>query len=107
MRNREEERLHAALAMHLRKRAPDLLWWHCPNGGARNIIEATKFKRLGVLAGVPDILAIHNGEIFGLELKARGRRPTEVQDEFADKFKAAGGHYFWTDDLDVSLNVFK
>lgn len=30
-------------------------FYHVPNGGYRNPIEAVKFKRMGVKAGVPDI----------------------------------------------------
>ncbi len=32
--------------------------FHIPNGGSRNIIEAAKFKKLGVKAGVPDLQLI-------------------------------------------------
>ena len=28
---------------------------HIPNGGSRNVIEAAKFKKMGVKAGVPDL----------------------------------------------------
>jgi len=31
------------------------LFYHCPNGGSRDMREAVKFKRLGVKSGVPDI----------------------------------------------------
>lgn len=36
-------------------RLQNILFYHIPNGGKRNIIEAAKFKRLGVSPGVPDI----------------------------------------------------
>lgn len=47
---------------------------HIPNGGSRNVIEAAKFKKMGVKAGVPDLqLLIPNGLIHGLwiELKSK------------------------------------
>lgn len=28
--------------------------WHVPNGGKRNLLEAVKFKQMGVKKGVPD-----------------------------------------------------
>lgn len=28
---------------------------HSPNGGSRNVIEASKFKRMGVMKGFPDL----------------------------------------------------
>ena len=33
-----------------------LVWTHVPNGGLRNKIVAAKLKRMGVKAGVPDVL---------------------------------------------------
>ncbi|KXO82672.1 nuclease [Acinetobacter venetianus] len=47
---------------------------HIPNGGSRNVIEAAKFKKMGVKAGVPDLqLLVPNGLIHGLwiELKSK------------------------------------
>lgn len=34
----------------------DIRWFHSPNGGGRNPREGEKFKRMGVKAGVPDII---------------------------------------------------
>ena len=48
--------------------------FHIPNGGSRNIIEASKLKKMGVKAGVPDLqLIVPNGLIHGLwiELKSK------------------------------------
>jgi hypothetical protein len=36
-------------------------------------------KGLGVVAGVPDVFAVHNGRCFALELKAEGARATDKQ----------------------------
>lgn len=33
----------------------NILYYHVPNGGSRNMIEAVKLKRMGVMSGVPDI----------------------------------------------------
>lgn len=30
--------------------------WHVPNGGKRNLLEAVKFKQMGVKKGVPDYI---------------------------------------------------
>jgi len=46
-----------------------LLYFAIPNGGNRNIITATKLKREGVKAGVPDLCIIHKGSAFFLEVK--------------------------------------
>ena len=48
--------------------------FHIPNGGSRNVIEASKLKKMGVKPGVPDLqLIIPNGLIHGLwiELKSK------------------------------------
>ena len=56
-RQRPEAAIHAAVCDHLRLRAkPDVLWLHPANGGARDIREAARFKRMGVLAGASDLL---------------------------------------------------
>ena len=73
--------MHKAVISHLRTRAePRVFYWHTPNGGKRGIIEASIFKSLGVVAGVPDLVFVHRGECFGLELKAdRGKlTPSQV-----------------------------
>ena len=33
----------------------DVLIYHCPNGGRRNVREAVKLQRMGVVAGIPDL----------------------------------------------------
>lgn len=51
---------------------PDATVIHVPNGGKRSISQAVKFKRLGVKAGVCDLLVFLSGArtIF-LEVKTR------------------------------------
>lgn len=47
------------------------LWWHTPNQvGSRNATEARILKGLGVKAGIPDILILWRGALYGIELKA-------------------------------------
>lgn len=61
-----------------------VLWFHVPNGGARSKTEAAIFKGLGVVAGVPDLVLIWQGDydpdnqsLLLVELKAgRGRLNT-------------------------------
>ena len=58
------------------RRYPALgLLFHVPNGGKRSIAEAARFRRMGVKAGVPDlVLPVARGQYHGLyiELKAHG-----------------------------------
>jgi len=39
-----------------RLKYPDVLIFHIPNGGYRNIVTAQRFKKEGVVAGIPDLL---------------------------------------------------
>lgn len=65
-----EDKLQAAIAAHLTARASsDVLWWHTPNGGSRNAIEAAKLRRMGVKPGIPDLLLLVGGRLHALELK--------------------------------------
>jgi hypothetical protein len=99
-----EDAIQIAVADHLRARShPDVLWWHTPNGGRRRMLEAVRFKKFGVLPGVSDIIAVHNGEIFGLELKAINGRPTESQLKFQSDLARAGGFGMVAHGLDQAI----
>ena len=66
---------------------------HSPNGGSRHVAEAVKFKRMGVLAGFPDLfLFIPKGEYHGLfiELKAKGGRVSKAQADMIARLQEAG-----------------
>lgn len=67
--------------------------FHIPNGGSRNIIEATKLKKMGVKAGVPDLqLIVPNGEVHGLwiELKAQKGKLQPSQKIMIQRLEAQG-----------------
>lgn len=58
------------------------LWFHPANGGSRNIIEASKFKAMGVKAGVPDIVICQSSGLFHalfIELKVGKNKLTSTQ----------------------------
>ena len=77
-----EAQIQNNVCEHLRWRAmPGAFWCHVPNGGARSPIEAAIFKGMGVVAGVPDLLIIYDGECFGLELKSERGYLTNIQKE--------------------------
>ena len=67
-----------------------------PNGGKRNLLEAVKFKRMGVKSGVPDIcLPFPSGRYFGayLELKRiKGGKVSDNQLEWL-AFLRSNGYY--------------
>lgn len=78
-----EDNLQKSVAQFLDSKK--LLWCHPPNGGSRNIIEATKLKGMGVKSGVPDCLIFtqnrgHSG--LAIELKVGYNKPSDNQKEF-------------------------
>lgn len=70
-------------------RWPELgLLHHIPNGGSRHAKEAVKLKRMGVLAGVPDLhLPVANAGFYTLyiEMKYEGGRLSQSQKDFLKK----------------------
>lgn len=67
---------------------PKLRWMYaCPNGGRRNVREATRLKQQGVKSGVWDIfLPLTNKDYAGLyiEMKAGKNKLTKNQSEFGE-----------------------
>ena len=107
-RQHPERSIQRAVIGHLRARAhPGVVFFHVPNGGSRNVVEARNLKLDGVTAGVSDIIMLHDGNMFALELKAEGGRPTESQLEFIDRVKAAGGYAVWVNGLDAALRTLE
>lgn len=115
-RKHPEDDIQKAIADHLRRRGvPGLVWWHTPNGtklgGKRNSkgfpIQAARLKSLGVRSGVSDIIAIHNGRIYALELKAPGGRASESQIEFLQDAERAGAFVCIAEGLDRAIRVLE
>jgi hypothetical protein len=103
-RQRPEAQIQRAVFEHLRIRAaPGVFAFHVPNGGYRKPAEAAIMKGLGVVAGVPDVIAIHEGRVYGLELKAEGGRPTDKQLATAAAMEAAGAFTAIAEGLDRAL----
>jgi hypothetical protein len=103
-RRRPEDAIQRVLLQHLRLRAPrDCFFTHFPAGGVRSPIEAGILKGLGVRAGVPDLLILHEGRLHCLELKADGRKPTALQEETQAALRRAGAVVTTAVGLDAAL----
>ena len=86
-----EEQIQTAVASFLDRALPDdALWFHCPNGGARNKVVAAKLKWAGVKAGVPDILIVWRQRLIGIELKAKTGTLSEAQKAMHQRLTLAG-----------------
>lgn len=65
-----EEREHIELANKLRfLLLPTVVWWHTPNGGARNAITGARLKQMGTRKGFPDLCFLNDGQLYALEFK--------------------------------------
>ena len=105
---RPEQAIHLAICAHIRARAyPSVLWWHTPNEGKRGRVNSAMLKRMGMRAGVSDLIFVHRGKVYALELKAPGNYPTAAQHEFMADIDKAGGYHAWTNDLDLALRVLE
>jgi hypothetical protein len=81
--------------------------FHVPNGGARSPIEAKILKSCGVRAGVPDVIAIHRGQVYAVELKTTEGRATDAQWQAIEDLRAAGAHAEVCYGLDRALAVLE
>ncbi len=66
------------------------LLFHVPNGGNRSAREGMQFKASGVIAGVPDLLFIWNGQTYGFEVKTQSGTVSKVQSDLHAIWKANG-----------------
>jgi hypothetical protein len=96
-----EDNFQKAVARYLD--AKGVLWFHCPNGGHRNVAEAAKLKAMGVKAGIPDILILEPRKFcygFAIELKVGKNKCTDSQKEMQRHFIAANWHVLVSYSLD-------
>lgn len=109
---RPEQIMQKAVVQHLKLRGvPGIVFWHTPQGafygGKRNkkgaSIQGAIMKAMGTRAGVSDIIAVHQGKIYALELKAEGGRATESQLEFIADIDRAGAFTALVEGLDAAL----
>lgn len=110
--NHAEDALQIAVAEFLRRalKPHECLWWHCPNGGRRDVKTAARLKRMGVLPGVADLEFLWpNGRGF-IELKSETGTLEDEQKVFRDQVLALGA--FWrlarsVDDVERVLRAWR
>jgi hypothetical protein len=81
--------------------------FHPANGGWRSPIEAAVFKGLGVVPGTPDVIAVHNGRCYGLELKAPGGCISKAQRAAIAALEAAGATCGIAEGLDQAIALLE
>lgn len=99
-----EDQIQAAVLRQLRYRHSDnLVYFAVPNGGYRDVVAGARLKSMGVRAGVSDLILLHDGQAFALELKTEKGRPTDAQHAFLSDWIAAGGKGHIAYGLDEAL----
>jgi hypothetical protein len=115
-RRHVEDQIQAAVVQHLELRGqPGLVWWHTPNGsklgGARTKdgipLAAIRGKKLGLKSGVSDLVFLHRGKFYALELKGPSGSPSDAQSGFIEAVIAAGGLACWSNSLDGALTALE
>ena len=93
-----EDKLHTACVRWFDYQYPHLRLrlHHSPNGGKRNLIEAARFKAMGVRAGFPDLILLvpkSQCPFLGIELKTFKGRQSEAQKAYQEEFGRMGARY--------------
>jgi hypothetical protein len=91
-RRLQPERIeHQAFVQHLSLRLRrDIYWWHPATSGKRTAVTGALMKSLGSKAGLPDVMLIASGKVYGIELKSERGRLSPVQRECHEALRAAG-----------------
>lgn len=78
--------------------APDVVYWHTPNGGTRSAVEGARLKMSGTKAGIHDLFFLRPtqftegvfGLLFGMEWKKPGGVLSPAQREMHPRLLRAG-----------------
>ena len=102
-RGNPEQIFHQSVAQYLAAvLPPEVLWTTIGHGGGGKVRGAL-LKSMGVLPGVADVLAFHDGKFFAMELKSAEGKLTEAQSNFLSAIEAAGGYTAVCKTLDRAL----
>ena len=79
-----ERVLHAQVADYLDRALPLDAWWTTFPAGGGGKIRGRNLKRVGLKAGVPDVLIVYQGRAHWIELKGlKGKLSREQHDTIA------------------------
>lgn len=87
---------------------PDVLSIHVPNEGKRSPFERYKFKYLGGVSGVPDVMVFHQNDFkvgLALELKVGYNKPTPNQENVLNKLRRANWRAEWVNSFDAAKEI--
>jgi hypothetical protein len=103
-----EQQIQKALFAHPRQRgAPGAFFWHPFSGGYRKPKEAAIYKGLGAIAGLPDVMILHQGKLYCVELKREGGKLSENQQQVLIRLREAGAAATHCHGLDQALRILE
>ena len=85
-----EDRIQISILEYLEAVAPGLLVFSVPNEGKRSFSVARRHKLLGMVAGVPDLVLVHEGRALFFEVKSPAGRLRPAQKLFLETAAKAG-----------------
>lgn len=104
----KEKQIHLGIIQALNLfAAPGVIFWHTPNN-RMSAREGGYWKRMGVLAGIPDLqIAIPGRGITFLEIKKPGGRLNAAQKAVRTALEAAGCTYAIVTSIDEAIDVLR
>lgn len=106
-RQKPEQAFQISLVRDLRKiLPPDCMVVAFPAGGG-GLMRGKFLKAMGLVAGMPDLLFIHRGNAFGMELKAKNGKLTEAQHQMIMQLAICGMDVRIVRTLDEALFCLK
>lgn len=72
---------------------PQYIILSIPNGGSRNVIEASNLKKEGALAGASDLMVVAERRVLFVEMKRPKGRQQRTQKEFQHRVEMLGHTY--------------
>lgn len=88
---------------------PNSILAHIPNGEYRSPATGARLKAMGVMAGMPDFVAVSETSdgVFFLELKKRNGKLSKSQKDVVWRMIECGIRVFLCDDLDSAVTVLE
>ena len=104
----KEDLLQRSVMQYIKLKYPNVFAIHVPNEGKRSPFERFKFKILGGVSGVPEILIFEPNKDFSglaIELKVGYNKPTENQKVCLKRLKNANWDTYWLNTYDETIKI--
>jgi len=84
------------------------VWWsHIGHGEKRDIVTASRLKRMGLRAGMADFIFITPWGIHFLELKRKGGKLSDEQISFETAALTAGAYFAMASSYEEAIGILK